>query len=305
MKRLFILCILCLLATTAACRDDDSSRIEGDLTQAENDDRVGQKIIRCGLDEVDQATIDAILAASQVSRTTSTASRGPGSVFVPVIVHVIASGPSEAEGNVSDSAIAAQIGVLNLSFGGAQGGPATPFQFGLQGITRTIDPALAAMTIGSIAERVAKSALREGDAATLNIYLANPTDGTLGWATFPWDFANDPLLDGVVLLHTSLPGGSLPPYNEGDTGVHEVGHWLGLFHTFQGTCSSQNDTISDTPAEARPAFGCPIGRDSCGGSDAPDAVSNFMNYSDDFCLTEFSPEQSARIDQLSQTFRGL
>ena len=126
----------------------------------------------------------------------------------------------------------------------------------------------------------------------LNIYLADG-DGYLGWATYPWDTMEQET-HGVVLNFRTLPGSTYVPYNTGRTATHEVGHFLGLLHTFEGGCEPPGDGVSDTEAEAEPHFGCEIGRDSCSGG-GPDPVTNFMGYSTDVCMTGFSREQTIRM----------
>lgn len=259
------------------------------------------------VDEIEAAAVDSRLQrflARQGGKSAGGGTAGGGSqplitVNVPIYFHVLTDG---ATGNVSDAMIADQIAVLNAAFTGLTGGAPTGFSFTFAGVTRTDSARWFAMTPGSIEEEAAKTALRQGGAGALNIYTANPGGGLLGWATFPWTYASDPANDGIVVLYSSLPGGSAVPYNEGDTATHEVGHWLGLYHTFQGGCSKSNDLVSDTPAERSPAYGCPVGRDSCHAA-GQDPIRDFMDYTDDTCMFAFTANQASRMSGLFTQYR--
>jgi hypothetical protein len=258
--------------------------------------------LRCGtrvLDDLERIEIEGMLPRIPKPQ------RPPGSVTIPVWVHIIRGGSGIENGDIPDAMVHSQIEVLNKAFGGQNGALATPFTFQLQGITRTLSPAAFGMSPGSVEEAFAKNYLRKGDQKTLNIYTANPDGGLLGWATFPWSYKSNPKDDGVVVLHSSLPGGSATPYNLGDSATHEVGHWLGMFHTFEGGCTQMNDQIPDTPAERLPAFGCPIGRNSCPQLPGNDPIFNFMDYTDDACMNTFTWWQAVRSDIVASVFRGL
>ena len=225
-------------------------------------------------------------------------------VTISVHFHIIKN--TSGAGAVSSQMINDQIQVLNDSYSGLTGGANTKFRFVLASTNTTVNNTWFAAGPGSTAERAMKTALRVGGAGTLNFYTNNG-GGYLGWATFPSSYASNPLDDGVVCLYSSLPGGGAVPYDEGDTGTHEVGHWLGLYHTFQGGCSKNGDFVADTPAERSAAFGCPNGRDTCAGNKYPglDPIENFMDYTDDFCMYKFTQGQADRAASLSATYRGL
>ena len=152
------------------------------------------------------------------------------------------------------------------------------------------------MDHGSWEEREAKRLLGGDPTKVLNFYTAGLSAGLLGWATFPWELDGDIERDGVVMLDGTLPQGNVTNFNLGKTAVHEVGHWLGLWHTFQGGCDAYGDHVSDTPAHASPNYGKPEqGRhNACPITEENAPIHNYMNYVDDEWMTEFTHGQIGR-----------
>ncbi|MBX2847541.1 MAG: zinc metalloprotease [Acidiferrobacterales bacterium] len=231
---------------------------------------------------------------------------------IPVWFHVITT--STGEGNITDAEIDAQMEVLNEDFralsgtlGAAGNGIDTKLEFTLAGITRTVNNAW--YTDSDTDEDAYKAALGKDQSKYLNVYT-NDARGALGYATFPF-FSAGTIIDGVVMNHISVGGrnnSKTSGYNYGRTLVHEVGHYLGLLHTFQ-TFSSEplcantfatGDLIVDTNAELSPFYGeftgsvpnCNATSFSCSNADS---VANYMNYNYDLCMNEFTSQQVNRI----------
>ena len=250
--------------------------------------------LRCGTAQLTLDAMDAI--EDEVRLRMSQPGNDVTGGTINVYFHVIRKGTGYANGDITDKMIADQIAVLSAAYG------SWGWSFNLVSTDRTTNSQWFGMRQGSKAERDAKRALRKGTADDLNIYSAGLSSGLLGWATFPSSYASNPINDGVVILYSSVPGGTAAPYNQGDTATHEVGHWMGLYHTFQGGCAEPGDYVSDTPAEASPAYGCPTGRNTCSAAGL-DPITNFMDYTDDPCMNTFSAGQDTRMDAQFTTYR--
>ncbi|HEX2086281.1 MAG TPA: zinc metalloprotease [Solirubrobacteraceae bacterium] len=234
----------------------------------------------------------AFAASSEIPAGQEPATSESFTATIPVWFHVIAASRSPRDGWVSDDQIARQMDVLNRAFAGGYGGADTGFRFRLAGVTRTINAEWFAMETFA-AEAEAKRALRRGDATTLNIYSSTAAD-FLGWAYYPSIVAgNFEYLDGAVIDFDSMPGGKIRNFNLGHTATHEVGHWLGLAHTFEQGCVGHGDHVDDTPAERTPTSGCPAGKDTCP-EPGEDPIHNYMDYSYDACYQEFTTGQALR-----------
>ncbi len=226
---------------------------------------------------------------------------------IQVVFHVIQR--TTGEGFLSASTIQDQIDVLNEDFQALPGSPGAP---GTDGRVRfqlaTLDPQ-GQPTTGITYHMNDSWYLDSGNYWSgvawdthryLNIYT-NAVPCCYGYVPgFPSEGLAGQAKDRVVLWWEAVGrnGTSGWPLNMGRTATHEVGHYLGLYHTFcggcgsAGACYSTGDLICDTNGEANSTSGCPSSKSSCGN---PDPIHNYMDYSDDPCLWEFTPEQVNRM----------
>jgi hypothetical protein len=248
-------------------------------------------VVRCATPDPSASEVAVCRRALAQARTSPSFAAHGGTIHV--VAHVVSCGRS---GEVEDAVLAEQISVLNHSYA------SSGFRFVLDRVERVEDCRGYAMTPGSAAEREFKTAHAVDPERRLNLWIVNPGLVFLGWATLPHTLdAGDPM-GGVVVNFRTLPGGAYEPFNGGHTAVHEVGHYLGLYHTFQNGCVEPGDEVDDTPYQASPTSGCPDERNSC---DAPgrDPIHNYMDYSNDACMEEFTPGQIERMREMVALYR--
>jgi hypothetical protein len=221
---------------------------------------------------------------------------------VDVYFHVVHDGGAS---NVSDTAIRDQIMMMNLGYGGFEGGVNTGIQFRLVAVDRTQNAAWLNAGVGTSDERAMKKTLHRGDASDLNIY-STTAGAYLGWAYFPSTYKTRPWIDGLVIDWESMPGTSTRyagKYDLGKTATHETGHWFGLYHVFDGGCNAHGDYVDDTPPQLIATRGCPEGQDSCK-EPGIDSIHNYMDYSYDSCYNQFTAGQAQRMQDQWLYFRA-
>lgn len=246
-----------------------------------------------------------------------TARRTTAALTIPVVVHVLYNTTAQ---NVSDAQVQAQIDVLNQDFAKTNADASLiPAAFAASAASTNIQFTLAkrtptgTATTGIIHKQTkvsswssndaVKNSKRGGDDAWdaskyLNLWVCNLGQGLLGYAQFP---GGSPATDGVVVLYSSLPGGTAKPYDKGRTATHEVGHWLNLRHIW-GDASCGNDYVSDTPTQQTSNYGCPsFPHVTCSNGTSGDMFMNYMDYTDDACMYMFSNGQASRMNALFAT----
>ncbi len=246
---------------------------------------------------------------------------------IPVVVHVLYKNAGQ---NISDAQVYSQIDILNADYRRLNADTMnTPAMFDSIAADIEVEFCLAALDpSGNPTNGITRTSTTGGqffgffspifeDAKFdstgghdawpadryLNIWVCETFPGLLGYAQFPGGLQST---DGVVIAYTAFGdmGTVAAPSTLGRTTVHEVGHWMGLYHIWgdDQDCAG-SDSIFDTPnATVASSSDCESSRNSCsnedpywGAFDPNDMVQDYMDYSHDSCMNMFSEGQKARM----------
>lgn len=254
-------------------------------------------------------------------------------LIIPIVFHIVSQTgtPIGTGANITDEQVLSQIPILNANYNYAgQPEPLIPDVFKplvancqvkfcvaqfdpygnvTTGIERNTFPVPTWNTEGEI-DSILKPATRWDTSYYLNIWTVDMggsllSEGLLGYSSIP--YVTDPSADGVVVRYDVIgnTGNLLPGSEGGKTPTHEVGHWLGLFHTFgnnDGTCGT--DYIADTPPEAYANYNCPSWPHiSCDNGPDGDIFVDFMDYTNDGCGGMFTIDQAQRMHNILDDYR--
>lgn len=247
-------------------------------------------------------------------------------ISIPVVVHVVYNSSSQ---NISDAQIITQINALNEDFRkmvGTRGyntnsvGADTKIEYRLadrdpnnnltNGVTRNYSSQIYFDNNSTDHQKLQSISYWNSD-KYLNIWVVPAIDinGTIGYSMkFPWTSGNP---RGVVMSSIYFGddvGTTTSPYHFGKVTTHEIGHFLGLYHIFQGgctngNCSSDGDKVCDTPPSIGNT-GCPTSVNSCNtdNPDLNDMVENYMDYTNNSCMNTFTVGQSTRMNSYIQSY---
>ena len=235
---------------------------------------------------------------------------------IEIVVHIIENSTG-SQGAVSDALVHSQIDILNEDFQalfGTPGAPGTDVGFVFQ--LASLDPGGFPTTGITRSNNTTwfndggtyYNTLAWDPTRYINVYT-HSAGGYLGYVPFlPQEGGVGGNSDRVVIHWQSFGRNSAgAPYDQGRTLTHELGHYFGLWHPFDNGCGSASapgchtdgDFICDTNTENSPQWGC----SSSNTCSTVDNIHNYMDYTDDTCMWEFTVEQSRRMRCTIENYR--